>query len=235
MSSPYQGVVSRIAIATAACLAIGAAWYVLFQAHVVSPMPPDGGGNAAYFAWWRPIEWQTTASYLLVSAGFAGIAVLGSRLGGSSGAALTVGGGVAVVAQLAQMGSQHAVLRASETAIDPGVLGTIGFITDSISHGMFVGAYVLLGLGVLGLALRAVPVLGDAIGRGSGVLLGLGMVVMGILSLTDPLDLLDPLTALVGVVIAPVWLWRLAAGTPASTIAIGATATPSIQGSGSLS
>jgi membrane protein YqaA with SNARE-associated domain len=235
MSSTYQSPLSRIAIAAAVCLAVGAAWYVLFQAHIVSPSPPDGGDNAAYFAWWRPIEWQTISIYLLVSAGFAGIAVLGNLLGGFSGAALAVGGGLAAVAQLAQMGGQHAVLRASETAIDPRVLGTIGFITDSISQGLFVGAYVVLGLGAVGVTLQTVPVVGDVLGRVAGVLLGIALVLMGILSLTDPFNLLDPVTALVGVVIAPVWLWRLAASSPGPTVAMDSLSTPSVQRGGSVS
>ena len=104
------------------------------------------------------------------------------------------------------------MLRASQTTFDPDILGTIGFVTDSMSHALLVGGYTSLGLGVLGLALREDRVGGAAFGRLVGVVLGIGLVALGILSLTDPSDLIEPLTGLVGIVLAPAWLWSVASG-----------------------
>ncbi len=232
MHATYRTGLGRIAIGAGACLAVATTWYVLFQAHIVAPEFTQGGNNQAYFAWWRPIEWQTTGIYLLAGAGFVGVAVLGFLLRGAAGAALVIGGVVAAVAQLAELGGQHAVLRASETSVDPGILGTMGFITDSMSHALFIGGYASLGVGVLGLALRDDPVATDALGRLAGVVLGVALVAMGVFSLTDPFGLLEPLTGVVGIVLAPVWLWRAAMGASSRTDAM---ASPSVQPGRSLS
>lgn len=234
MSTPFQTGVGRIAIGAGACLAVATLWYVLFQARIVAPAPPEAGGNAELFAWWRPLEWQMTGVYLLASAGFAGIAVLGIELGGAGGAGLAVGGLIAAVAQLAEMGGQHGVLRASLTTIDPGILGTVGFITDSMSHALFVGGYTSLGLGVLGVALRDDAVTTETFGRLAGVVLGVGLVALGILSLTDPFDVLDPLTAIAGIVLAPVWLWRVAISSRSRPETVDAIASQRVPGRRSL-
>lgn len=235
MHATYRTGLGRIAIGAGACLAVATAWYVLFQAHIVAPEFTQLGDNQAYFAWWRPIEWQTTGIYLLASVGFVGVAVLGFLLRGASGAGLVVGGVVAAVAQLAELGGQHAVLQASLTKVDPGILGTVGFITDSISHALFIGGYASLGVGVLGLALRDDPVATDAFGRLAGVVLGVALVALGVLGLADPFELLDPLTGVVGIVLAPVWLWRVALGVSSRAAAADAMAPPSVQPGRSLS
>lgn len=209
MLGSQRSVISTIAVSASAILAAAALWNLLFQANILTPAPPVAD-NATYYAWWRPIEWQTASIALLAAAGLAGIAVLGLCLRGAAGAALAIGGIAAMVAQLAQMGAQRSILAASETSIDPGVLGTIGFVADGIVAGLSLGAYASMGIGVLGLALRDEPVPGTALGRMTGIALAVGLAVLAVFSFTDPFDLFTPLLGVVGVLLTPTWLVQVA-------------------------
>ncbi|HEU5326358.1 MAG TPA: hypothetical protein VFV59_10790 [Candidatus Limnocylindria bacterium] len=216
MSVSQRRVLRATAIAAAALLATAAAWNLLFQVRIVTP-PLPSADNAHYYAWWRPIEWQTFAIALLAAAGLGGVGVVGLSLRGAAGAVLGIGAIAAMVAQLAQAGAQHAILAASTSAIDPGVLGTIGFVADGIVNGVSIGAYAGMALGVVGLAVSGEDALpGHAAGRLTGALLGAGLVALSVFSLADPLDLLQPVLGIVGMVLTPAWLWQVGASLSAS-------------------
>lgn len=207
-----------IGLVAGACLFAATALYAALQLGIGVPAPPVAADNAVLFAWWRPLQWLTTSVHLLAAFGLAAIAVMGialSRVRDKSddgtvlgGAMLAVGGVVTAVAQLVQMGGNRGVLDASKTTIDPAVLGTIGYTTDSISQALSIVGYAGLGIGVLAVSLSALAA-GDRFGRVVGVVFGVALLALALFNLTDPLELSDPLTGLIGVVLGPVWLWRL--------------------------
>lgn len=213
MFSPQRATLASIAIAAAVMIAAAAVWNVLFQMRLVTP-PLPLADNAHYYAWWKPIEWQTVSIAVLAGGGLAAIAVVGLCLRGASASALAIGAVAAMFAQLAQMGAQHAILAASTSSIDPGVLGTIGFVADGIVNGISVGAYASMAIGVLGFALREDALPRHAWGRLTGAVLAGGLAVLSILSLADPLDVLTPALALVGAILTPAWLLGLAMSMP---------------------
>ena len=207
-----------IGLVAGACLFAATALYVALQLGIGVPAPPVSADNAALFAWWRPLQWLTTSVHLFAGFGLAAIGVLGIQLSrvrdeaddgiGLGGAMLGVGGVLTAVGQLVQMGGNRGVLDASKTTIDPGVLGAIGYTTDSITQALYIVGYAGFGVGVLAISLSAVAAT-DRFGRLVGVVFGVALLGLSLFNLTDPLDLADPLTGLIGLVLAPVWLWRL--------------------------
>jgi hypothetical protein len=51
----------------------------------------------------------------------------------------------------------------------------------------------------------------DRFGRLVGVVFGVALLALALFNLTDPLTLVDPVTGLAGLVLAPAWLWRVVA------------------------
>lgn len=210
-------ILRNVAVIAAGALAAGAVWNALFDARiVVAEIPP--GGNEALFAWWRPVEWQTAGVHLLAIVGFLAMAgmgaILGLRLGrspiGLLGATfLILGGALSAIAHLVQLGGQQAILEASTTSIDPGVLGTIGFTVDRVTAALQLGGYATLGLGVC----AVVPSLGSLSARGLSIgvaiVLGAGLFLLAVFTQTDPLDLVGPLTLVLAVVVLPAWAWSV--------------------------
>jgi hypothetical protein len=203
-----------------ACLFVATAMYLALQLHIGVPAAPHSASPADLFAWWRPLQWLTTTVHLLAASALVAIAVLGiqlSRVGdravagiGLGGALLTSGGIVTAVAQLVQMGGNRAVLDSSRTTMNPDVLSTIGYTTDSIAQAVGVVGYASLGLGVLTISLASVGAT-DRFGRLLGVVFGVALLALALFNLTDPLALVDPVTGLAGLVLAPAWLWRVVA------------------------
>ncbi len=214
---------------SAALVVVAAAWYTLFQAGVVVTPAPASGGNAAMFAWWRPVEWQTAGVHLLAAFGFLGIAAFGALLAafrdGAPGwtrtaAALVVAGAtVTAIANLVQLGGEQAMLDASTTKVDPDIVGTIGYAAERIAAALEMGGYAALGLGVLTLipGLLAAGRAGqDRLLGGSSLVLGGGLLVLALLQEADPLGLADLLTAILAIVVLPTWIWRVARLDPAA-------------------
>lgn len=216
-----------IVMGAAGCIALAAAWNLLIQAGVSAP--PQPGGNAELFAWWRPVEWQTASVHLLVAIGFLGFASAAvaipagpepwaipaeqRRIGPM---ALAIAGTLAAGASLIQLGGQQAVVDASTTTIDPGVLGTIGYTVDRLVAALQLGAYGLLAFAVLAIGLSGVRM----VRRPNAILslaLGGGLLLLALLQEAGPTELLDPLQGLLAIIILPAWAWSLVAPTSGET------------------
>ncbi len=215
-----------IGVVAAACLFVATALYMALQLHIAAPPVPQSGGPAALFEWWRPVQWLTTTVHLLAAFGLVAIAVLGIELSrgreradagiGPGGALLATGGVIAAVAQLVQMGGNTAMLDSATTSMDPDVLNTIGYTTDTIARTVQIAGYASLGVGVLAISLSSVGA-ADRVGRLIGVVFAVALLALALFSLTDPFELSDPLTGLIGLVLAPAWLWRLVTGPAPAT------------------
>jgi hypothetical protein len=133
-----------------------------------------------------------------------------------------------------QLGGQHAVLTASLTSLDPGSLGTIGFTIDSATQAISSGAYVAIGVGVISLAAGAFSTGRRPVTLTSAAT-GVAFVLLGVLLILDVQDLVNPLTALLGIVLFPAWAWAIvtqplisgtAAAVSPSAISSSASASP---------
>lgn len=228
-------VVRMVVMGAAGCFALAAAWNVLIQTGVSAP--PQPGDNAAYFAWWRPVEWQTASVHLLTALGFAALAVTAVRLPtGPAGStaeaarvgmgpmALAIGGALGAGASLLQFGGQQAVVDASTTSIDPGVLGTIGYTVDRVTAAIQLGAYATLACAVLSIGLAGPMAAARRSRVVPSIVLGGGLLLLALLQEGGPTDLTDPLEALLAIVVLPVWAWSLFRPTAAES---GARATVS--------
>ena len=221
MNERTIGAVRGATVVSVGCLAIAAAWSLLFGAAVTAPAGPSGD-NATLFAWWRPVAWQTAGFHLLAAAGFIGLVVVAATLRGhpasrahaaqglrAAAALIAAGALVVAIANVIRVGGQQAVLDASTTRMDPDILGTIGYTVDRIADALQSGGYAVLGVGALALApmLRGSRV--DRLWDVSAVALGSGVLALAVVSQTDASGLVDPITALLALVVLPVWAWRL--------------------------
>ena len=234
--SDRQGV-RVVVMSAAACIALAAAWNTLIQVGVSAP--PQPSDNAAYFAWWRPVEWQTASVHLLAAFGFLALAAAAVRIpterwssaiaveGISAGSmALAIGGILGAGANLVQLGGQQAVLEASTTTIDPGLLGTIGYTVDRVTAAIQLGAYAVLACAVLSIGPSGAMAVAR---RPRGILslvLGGGLLLLALLQEAGPMDLVDPLGAFLAIIVLPAWAWSLFTPTTAEAF-VGGTASAS--------
>ena len=214
-------------------LALAAIWNAMIQAALTVP-PQPSGGNAVLFAWWRPVEWQTAGVHLLAALGFIALAMLGGLLAtrppeasGSgdrvAGMLIACGALLGGVAHLVQLGGQQAVLAASATSMDPGMLGTIGYTIDRVVAAAQLGAYATFATGSLALGLASFRRSPSAFAVAS-VLLGLGAAALAVLTQADPFGIGDAATATVAVILLPAWVWTGLFRVPAASAALAAAA-----------
>ena len=202
------------AVAAALLLAVTAIWYALYANGVTVPASPGAGtpdeiAAAYYHAWFPSVADQDLAIRLLAAVAFTVVAAMGALMARSStdrtsrylaGWAMCGAGLLGVTSFLVQYGGHGAVRDAGQTQTAVQTIGFVAYVVDTVAAALLLGAYTLIGMGLL--AAGGVSV----VQRATSVAAGIAVLLLALATLTgDPLGYLDAVRLLVAVVLFPAW------------------------------
>ena len=208
------------AVVYSACLVLAASWYALEALHVTiaspPPLPTDRTARITlYFEYVRTTVPQQCVALLIVSAGFAALYVLAERaisiVDLSWPAHLCrLGATLFITAQLIQFGGYRHV---SQTSLNAGRDLTADLITlqviDAIDDALELGAFALVGVGMLGLGIAARHAPATRTWSRWSTLSGLlHLALAGAIALAA-WNVVDVLLIAGGTIAAPIWAFTL--------------------------